>query len=98
MYALFGTFVTEEGKREELLDILLSAADALKQNQDCIHYMVGVGDEPNEIYVYETWTSKQAHDASLEPEAVQALVRAAMPLIAGMKGQTSFAISGGKGV
>lgn len=98
MYALFGTFVTEEGKRDALLDILLAAADALQQNQDCIHYIVGVADEPNELYVYETWTSKRAHDASLEPEDVQKLIRDAMPLIAGTKGQTSFTVSGGKGV
>lgn len=46
----------------------------------------------------ETWNTKEAHDASLEPEEIKALVRQAMPLIASMSEQTELQVLGGKGI
>jgi len=38
------------------------------------------------------------HDASLEPEDIQALIQKARPLIAGMSDQTQLTVQGGKGL
>jgi quinol monooxygenase YgiN len=40
------------------------------------------------VWVCELWTNAAAHDVSLEPEDIQALIQRARPLIAGMSDQT----------
>ncbi len=50
------------------------------------------------MWVSEVWTDQDAHDASLEPEDVRALIQEARPLIAGMSDQTQLTIHGGKGL
>lgn len=97
-YGFSITFITHPGKREELIQILLQSADQLQNNTDCIHYLVGKTDKPDEVWVYETWTSKEAHDAALEPEEARALIAQAMPLIAGTDNQLDSQLSGGKGL
>lgn len=91
-------FTTHPGKQNELTKILLESADQLKENPDCIHYLVGTTNEPDAVWVYETWTSKEAHDAALEPEEAKALIQQAMPLIAGVSNQIDTALAGGKGL
>lgn len=97
-YGYSGKITAQPGKRDELVNILLAAAVALESNEACVHYLVSVTDHPDEIFVRETWTTKEAHDASLEPEEVKAVISSAMPLIAGMSDQLETAILGGKGV
>lgn len=97
-YGYSGKFTAHPGKRDALLSVLLEAAKALEDNSDCIHYLVSVTNEPDEIVVRETWTTKEAHDASLEPEEVREVIRSAMPLIATMSDQLETQIVGGKGV
>jgi quinol monooxygenase YgiN len=97
-YGLFGKFTAHPGKRDELLSILLKAADLLKNNNDCIHYLVGTSESPNDVWVIETWKNKEAHDKSLEPEEIRALIQQAMPLIASMSDQTELSTHGGKGI
>lgn len=48
--------------------------------------------------MYETWTSKEAHDAALDPPEAKALIARAMPLIAGTANQLDSELSGGKGL
>ena len=50
------------------------------------------------MWVSEVWTSVAAHDASLEPEDIQALIQAARPLITGTSDQTQLTLHGGKGL
>ncbi len=97
-YGLYGKFTTQPGRRDELASILIQAAEMLKSNKDCIHYLINVSDEPDVIWVTETWTTKVAHDASLEPEDIKALIRQAMPLIVSMSEQTELQVIGGKGI
>lgn len=97
-YGLFGKFTAQPGKRDELQDILLQASQLLERNEDCIHYVISTSDEPNAIWVSEVWNSKEAHDASLEPEDIRALIQKAMPLIASMSDQTELHVAGGKGL
>lgn len=70
----------------------------LERNPNCIHYIIGTSDEPEAVWVYEVWTNVASHDASLEPEDIQALIQKARPLITGMSDQTQLAVHGGKGL
>lgn len=97
-YGYSGKFVAQPGKRDELVEILLDAARALESNEDCIQYLVSIGDDPDAVWVKETWTSKEAHDASLEPEEVKEAIRRAMPLIKGIEDSVQSIIVGGKGI
>lgn len=97
-YGLFGKFTAVNGKRDQLADILLEAADLLQTNADCIQYIVSTSDDTDSVWVSEAWTSKTAHDASLAPADIKALIQKAMPLIADMSDQTGLRILGGKGI
>lgn len=97
-YGLFGKFTAQPGKRDDLLGHLLQAAQLLERNPGCIHYIVSTSEEPDDVWVSEVWTDEAAHDASLEPEDVQALIQDARPLIAGMSEQTRLKVHGGKGL
>lgn len=69
----------------------------MQRNEQCYAYIVGTSDSPNEVWVSELWQSKEAHDASLEPEDIRSLVMTARPLIANMPAGTEFTAVGGKG-
>lgn len=97
-YGLFGKFSAQPGKRDDLVGYLLRAAELLERNPECLHYVVSTSDEPDAVWVSEVWTGKAAHDASLEPEDIRALIQEARPLIAGMSDQTELRVRGGKGV
>lgn len=91
-------FTTRPGKRDTLVNILLKSATQLENNPDCIHYLIGTTDEPDAVWVYETWTSKEAHDAALEPAEAKELIKQAIPLIAGTSNQIDTELAGGKGL
>ena len=95
---LFGRFQAKDGKRDELLGILLKASELLQQNDDCINYIISTSDDPDSVWVYETWTNKAAHEKSLVPEDIRLLIQRAMPLIKGVDNQTELSVVGGKGV
>ena len=97
-YGVFGKFSAQSGKRTDLVRYLLQAAELLERNPDCIYYIVSTSDEPAAVWVSEVWTDQAAHDASLEPEDIRALIQEARPLIAGIAGQTQLTVQGGKGL
>jgi quinol monooxygenase YgiN len=76
----------------------LQTAKLLECNSGCLHYIVRTSDEPEAVWVCEVWTDVAAHDASLEPEDIQALIQEARPLIAGMSDQRQLTLQGGKGL
>jgi quinol monooxygenase YgiN len=96
-YGRIGKLTAHPGQRDTLASILLRAADVLGGNDDCIHYLISTTDEADVVWVTETWTTKHAHEASLELAEVRALITHAMPLIATMSDQREFHIIGGKG-
>jgi quinol monooxygenase YgiN len=97
-YGFFGKFSVQPDRRDDLVNYLLQAAKLLERNPGCIHYVVSTSDEPGAVWVSEVWTSVAAHDASLEPEDIQALIQKARPLITGMSDQTQLTVHGGKGL
>ena len=97
-YGLFGKFSAQPGRRDDLVTYLLQAAKLLERNSGCLHYIVSTSDEPESVWVWEVWTTVAAHDASLEPEDIKALIQEARPLIVGMSDQTQLTVQGGKGL
>ncbi|MER6386624.1 putative quinol monooxygenase [Streptomyces sp. NPDC001250] len=97
-YGLVTKFLAHPGKRDALADSLLQAAKLLDRDPGCVHYVVSTSAEPEAVWVSEVWTDQAAHDASLEPEDVRALVLQARPLIAGLSEQTPLTVLGGVGL
>ena len=97
-YGFSIVFQTHPDKSDDLIRILLQSADQLKDNEACIHYLIGRTGKPDEVWVYETWTSKEAHDAALDPPEAKTLIAQAMPLIAGTSNRVDSELSGGKGL
>ena len=96
-YGLLGKFSAQPGKRDELVEHLLRAAELLKTNPGCLHYVVSTSDDPDAVWVWEVWVDNEAHAASLEPEGIRALIQQGRPLIAGMSDQNELIVHGGKG-
>ncbi len=97
-YGLFGGFTAVPGRRDELVGHLLQAAALLGRDPGCLHYVVSTSDDPDAVWVSEVWTDRAAHDASLDPPDVKALIGQARPLIAGMAEQRHLTVHGGKGL
>ena len=82
-FSLLNKFIVEQGKNEDLVDILLEAAESMEILDECEMYVVSIADnEPNAVYVYEMWTEESAHQASLDLEATQKLISRAKPPLA----------------
>ena len=98
-FGLFGKFTVKDGERDTLVDILLEAAESMKNLDECEIYLVNVSeDESNSVYVYEVWRNENAHQASLSLEATQTLIKRAKPIITGMERISTLKTMGGKGI
>ena len=97
-YGLSGTIIAQSGRRDELVTILLKAANLLEQNKDCVYYAVATDDSADTIWITEVWRSKAGHDASLEPTDIRALIMSAKPLIKDMSTGVETVVLGGKGL
>lgn len=96
-YAINVKFITQDEKRDELLNYLLEAAGGMENLETCNCYIVGINEEEkNAVYVYEVWESKAAHQASLTIPASQELIKKAKPMIVGMESYPELSIVGGK--
>jgi quinol monooxygenase YgiN len=98
-YGMHVRFTAQPGHGDELAAILLEAAAGTQADDECLLYLVSRSPaDENTIYVTEAWTSREAHDHSLEDEAVRALIARAMPLMAGPPDATTLSPAGGKGL
>jgi quinol monooxygenase YgiN len=97
-YEVIAKFTARSGRRDELVQHLIRAADLLGADPDCLHYLVSTSEEADAVWVTEVWTDRDAHAASLEREDVRALVGHARPLIAGMSDRHELEVQGGKGL
>ncbi|MCS0493653.1 antibiotic biosynthesis monooxygenase [Ancylobacter sp. MQZ15Z-1] len=96
MYGLIGRMVAVAGRREELLDILLSQ---ISDMPGCRSYVIA-RDPAHEdgIWISEVWDSAESHKASLALPAVQATITKARPLIAGFDNRHETEPLGGVGL
>jgi quinol monooxygenase YgiN len=98
-FGMFGKITAVEGKRDQLVGILLAAAKAMNSLEECELYIVSVkDDEPNAIWVTEVWQDEHAHQASLSLDAVKMLIQQGRPLIEAMETIQTFSPQGGKGL
>jgi quinol monooxygenase YgiN len=97
-FGLTGKITTHEGKRDELVQLLLEAAKGMQSVVGCKLYLVSISeDEPEAIYITEVWTNAEAHQASLALEQVKAIIQLGRPLIASFE-STKLMPLGGKGI
>ena len=80
MYGLIGSATAVEGKRDELIKILLEGVNDMP---GCLSYVVAKDPkDANGIWITEVWDSKESHAASLKFPPVQAAIAKGKPLIA----------------
>lgn len=97
-YGYIGSMKTQPGKREEVVAILLSGVESLRE-LGCRSYVVGLAaDDPDTIVVTEVWESKDHHDASLRLPEAQKAIAGAMPMLTGEFTSRELTVVGGLGV
>ncbi len=97
-YGLFGKFITNEGKRDELANILIQASEILKDNKNCLQYIISTSKSQNEVFVSEIWIDEKSHDESLNNQDLLNLIIQAKPLIKEIPESQKLSILGGKGI
>ena len=96
-FGLYGKFTLKEGERDTMVEILLEAAESMRDLEECEIYFINISEnEPNSVYVYEVWSNEAAHQASLILEATQKLIKQAKPIIVGMERISTLIPMGGK--
>jgi len=102
MAATFGVhvrFKARRGQGDALAALLLEAAKGTQQLEPCRLYIVSRSPADAEtVWVTEAWTTREAHDASLEDERARAMIQQALPLLAGPPEATELRPVGGKGL
>lgn len=99
LFSVNGSLTASAGKRDELLQYLLEAAQEMEQVDDCYIYSVGIDPEDDEkVYVFEVWEDQAAHQASLTLDVFKNLITKARPIITDMADYPSLVIKGGKGI
>ena len=98
-YGLYGKITVKEGQRDNLVSILLEAAESMKELIECEIYLVSVSnDDPDAVFVYEVWKDEDSHKASLTLESTQLLIKRAIPIMTGMETIHTLEPKGGKGI
>jgi quinol monooxygenase YgiN len=96
MYAMTGELTARPGVRDQLVAILLRAADVACQQPGCRLYVVNEDlQDENTIRVYEVWDNKAAHDSSLQDARVRSLIAEAMPLLGSPPSGVELRVLGG---
>ena len=81
MYGLIGKMIAAEGKRDELIKILL---EGVSNMPGCLSYVVAKDPaDKNAVWITEVWDSKESHAASLKLPSVLAAIAKGKPMIAG---------------
>lgn len=99
MFGMYGSFQVQPGKRDELAKLLLQAAEALREAEGALAYVVYFEEADSEsVSVFEVWEDREAHSASLQLHAVQELISKARPLLAGPPSTQEIEPLGGLGL
>jgi len=96
MYGLIGKITAVEGRRSELVEVLL---ESVADMPGCLSYVVALdpGDE-NGIWVTEVWDRRESHEASLALPGVQRAIERGRPLIGGFERRVETTPVGGHGL
>jgi len=80
-YGLLGKLIAAPGKRDELIGYLGEGTGQMPGN--ILYVLSTSATDPNAVWIYEVWESRQHHADSLKLPAVQAAIAKARPIIAG---------------
>ncbi|QOY95620.1 antibiotic biosynthesis monooxygenase [Massilia sp. UMI-21] len=81
MYGLIGKMRAQPGQRDALIAILLEGTAGMP---GCLGYGIAKDkQEPDALWITETWVDQASHKASLSLPSVQAAIAQGRPLIAG---------------
>jgi quinol monooxygenase YgiN len=96
VYGLIGKMIATEGRRDELIEILLGGIAGMP---GCLSYIVA-RDSANAdaIWVTEVWEDAEKHQASLSLPSVQAAIDQARPVLAGFGERIETEPVGGTGL
>ena len=96
MYGLIGRMLVAPGKRDAVIEILLSGTGKMP---GCRSYIVAKDpSDPHGIWITEVWDNETSHKASLSLPEVQAAIARAKPLITGFGERFITAPVGGVGL
>ena len=96
MFGLIAKMTAAEGRRDELITILL---EGVANMPGCLSYIVAKDtSDPNAIWITEVWDSKASHEASLSLPSVKEAIRMGRPLIAGFSDRVVTTPVGGHGL
>ena len=96
MHGLIGKALAVEGKRDELIKILLEGVSGMP---GCLSYVVAKDPaDQNAIWITEVWDSKESHAASLKLPAVKAAIAKGRPLFASFEMSQTTEPVGGHGL
>jgi len=96
MYGLIGKMIAEEGKRDELIAILLNGTKGMP---GCLSYVVSKDSEnDNALWITEVWDSQASHKASLSLASVQQAMAQGKPMISGFGERFETMPVGGHGL
>jgi quinol monooxygenase YgiN len=96
MYGLIGKVTAVDGKRDELIAILL---DGSANMPGCLSYIVATDSQDrNAIWITEVWRDQASHAASLTLAPVRQAIAKGRPLIAGFGERVETTPVGGQGL
>ena len=96
MYGLIGKMNVAEGRRDEVVEILLEGVSGMP---GCLSYVVAKDPEdPNAIWITEVWDRQESHEGSLSLPSVQEAIRKARPHITGFGERFETEPVGGHGL
>jgi len=96
MFGLIGKMTAAQGKRDELIAILL---EGVANMPGCLSYIVAKDtSDPNVIWVTEAWDSNASHEASLSLPSVKAAIAKGRSLIAAFGDRVVTTPVGGHGL
>ncbi|MGD9588490.1 MAG: putative quinol monooxygenase [Pyrinomonadaceae bacterium] len=96
MYGLIGKMLAAEGKRDELIRILLEGTDKMP---GCLSYVIAKDPSNKDaVWITEVWKDKESHAASLKLESVKSAIARARPIIGGFGERFETEPVGGSGL
>jgi quinol monooxygenase YgiN len=96
MFGLITKISAVEGKRDELIAIMLAGAARMP---GCLCYVVAKDSrDENSIWITEAWTNEESHAASLTLPSVKEAITKGRPLIAGFGERVLTTPVGGQGL
>jgi quinol monooxygenase YgiN len=97
-YGYLTTLRAKPGHRDDVVALLLTATDGLRSAGCDVYAVNTAADDPDTIWVYEVWLSKEHHDASLRLPETRAAIAKAMPILTPELTGRELDLAGGLGV